>query len=533
MKGAESPLIMNLLLPLLVCLIQDPQPIQGPGSNQDPRPVVPLPADPTAKLDVVKLKNGDELVGHVTSELDGYVEVDLEDGAVIGVSRAQVKEILKGAVAAPVKAAVVRPDNAWFVLHDADGKSVGWLHSSITTAKDGTFTVNEEYEFVNGTRRYQITNQCTADENGRGVRCYFRERVSKPRLQGQLQGVDRMGAGERIEDERIVEAIATGEQLIVTHLDGRGRNERQLPWSKESTFPLLARTLARQAVSVIGPVSMFDPSIEQLLVSRVDGTGARQILVDGTRQRVGEVAVTDASGTVSKNREWVDANKKVVRRELAGPALVAVPSSAASARNAVGVSSIQSAIVAEADGRFGLWVPNPAWERVDPLPPGHLMLKCPAHEAEVRLSLIDHLAPGTVLDTAADSVSNWFLLLYPNLQLDSRYGVTVRGRKAVRMSATDSRNVDRAVIDVIPFDDRFLVMICHAPKRAWNELETDFAFVRRTVELDSAGLNPKRQGPLSNRRGGRIRPPSGPVPAPTPAPRIQKSDTQNNVRIPK
>ncbi|MGK0519801.1 MAG: hypothetical protein ACJAUC_002503, partial [Planctomycetota bacterium] len=104
---------------------------------------------------------------------------------------------------------------------------------------------------------------------------------------------------------------------------------------------------------------------------------------------------------------------------------------------------------------------------------------------------------------------------------------------AVRMSATDSRNVDRAMIDVIPFDNRFLVLICHAPKRAWNELATDFAFVRRTVELDSAGLNPKRQGPLSSRRGGRIRPPSGPLPAPTPAPRISKSDNPNNVRIPK
>ncbi|MGK0264218.1 MAG: hypothetical protein ACI8UD_002877, partial [Planctomycetota bacterium] len=382
---------MNLLLPLLACLIQDPQ------------PVVPLPADPNARLDVVKLKNGDELVGHVTSELDGYVEIDIEDGATIGVSRAQVLEILRNSVAAPVMAAVVRPDNAWFVLHDADGTSVGWLHSSITTAKDGTFTVNEEYEFLNGTRRYQITNQCTADENGRGVRCYYRERVSQPQLAGQMQGVDRMGSSDRIEDERIVEAVAVGEQLIVTHLDGRGRTERPLPWSKGSTFPLLARTLARQAVLVIGPVAMFDPKNEQLVVRRVDGTGAREIMLEGTRQRIGEIAVTDATGGGSQNREWVDANNKTVRRELAGPALVAVPSSAASARGAVGVSTIQSAIVAEAEGRFGLWIPNPAWLAVDPLPPGHLMLKCAAHEAEVRLSLLDHLPPDTVLDTAADS----------------------------------------------------------------------------------------------------------------------------------
>jgi hypothetical protein len=512
---------MNLLLPLLACFIQDPQPI------------VPLPADTSVKLDVLRLKNGDELVGHITSELDGYVEIEIEGGATIGVSRIQVREVLRNSVGAPVKAAVVRPDNAWFVLHDADGVSVGWLHSSITTAKDGTFTVNEEYEFVNGKRRYQITNQCIADENGRGLRCYYRERVSLPRLAGQMSGVDPMGSSDRIEDERIVEAVADGEQLLVTHLDARGRGERQLPWNDESTFPLLARTLARQAVTVVGPVTMFDPKNEQLVVSRVDGTGARQIMVDGARQRVGEVAVTDATGTVRKNREWVDSNNKIVRREIAGPALVAIPSSAVSARSAVGVSRIQSAIVAEADGQFGLWIPNPAWIAVDPLPAGHLMLKSEAYEAEVRLSLLDHLPSDTVLDTAADAVSNWFLLLYPNLQVDSRHSVELRGRRAIRLSATDSRNIDRAMIDVIPFGTRFLVLICRAPKRAWDELAADFDFVRRTVELDSASLNPKRQGPLRDRRSGRARLPSGPVPAPTPAPRISKPGNQDGVRIPK
>ena len=83
-------------------------------------------------------------------------------------------------------------------------------------------------EFVNGKRRYQITNQCIADENGRGLRCYYRERVSLPRLAGQMSGVDPMGSSDRIEDERIVEAAADGEQLVVTHLDARGRGERRV-----------------------------------------------------------------------------------------------------------------------------------------------------------------------------------------------------------------------------------------------------------------------------------------------------------------
>jgi len=520
---------MNLLLPLFACLIQDPQPT--PPVVQAPAAVVPLPTDPKNKLDVIKLKNGDELIGRITAELDGYVEVKIEDGATVGISRGQVLEIKKGAVAAPRKAAVVRASDAWFVLHDADGASVGWLHSSVTTAGNGTFTVNEEYEFQNGSRRYQITNQCTADQDGRGLRCYYRERVSQPQLRQQMPGVDASGTATRVDAERIVEAKAVDGQLVVNHLDNHGRHERQLPWSKEATFPLLARTLARQATSVIGPVSMFDPRSEELVIRRVDGRGARQILVDGVKQRVSEVAETDAAGTSPKNREWVDAQMRTVRRELAGPALVAVPSSAATARRAVGVSSIQSAVVAEADGRFGLWIPNPAWVAVEPLPPGHLTLNCATQDAEVRLSLLNHLPAGTVLDTAADAVGNWITLLYPQLQVDSRFYARIRGRKVIRMSATDSRNVQRATVDVIPYDDHYLVLICRGKVTSWNELTPDFAFVRRTLELSAQALTPKPQGPLSNNRGGRLRPPAGPIPAPTPAARVKAND--NNVRIPK
>jgi hypothetical protein len=528
---------MNLLLSILACTLQAPEPA-SPQVTKAPTEVmpavVPLPGDASLRLDIVLLKNGDELVGRVTAELDGYVEVEIADGATVGVSRAMVKEVRREAVVAPLRAAVVRPDNTWFVLHDADGAAVGWLHTSITTANNGTFSVNEEYEFINGARRYQITSQCTASSNGQGLRCYYRERVSRPKLAGQLgHAATDNGSSDRIEDERIVEAAICDGQLQVTHLDGHGRSERMLPWSGESTFPLLARTLARQSVSVIGPVSMFDPANEELVVRRVDGTGARQILLDGVKKRVGEIAETNAVGTGHSNREWVDADLKIVRREISGPALVAVPSSASSARSAVGVSSIDSAIVAEADGRFGLWIPNPAWRAVEPLPAGHLQLQCAVHDAEIRLSLIDHLAQGTLIETAADAVANWFALLYPQLTIDSRYANNVRGRSALRMSASDRGNQQKAVIDVIPFHGQFLVMISRAPKVVWDELSGDFTFVRRTLELDAAALNPMPQGPLSLRRGGRMRPPTGPVPAPTPAPRIEKSDEEPNVRIPK
>lgn len=491
------------------------------------------PASNAVQLDVLALKNGDELVGKITSELDAYVEIQIEDGATIGVSRAMVKEVRRAARSAAARAAIVRPDDAWFALHDADGASVGWLHASVTTRGDGSFAVNEEYEFVNGSRRYQVTNRCVANAAGRGLRCYYRERVSTPQLRRQLPVDDPMASADRVEDERIVEAVVVGSELKVSRLDGRGRHERALPWAEDSTFPLLARTIARQGGQRLGPAAMFDPRHEELQTRVVDGSGARQLMIDGVRQRVVELSESTGAGVDLGSREWVDASCRVVRRELAGPALVAVPSSDASARASVGARTIQSAVVAEADGRFGLWVPSPAWRTADALPPGHLSLDCEVHGAQVRLSLLEHLDRATGLETAADAVGNWFGLLYPELEISSRFSANVRGRQVVRMTAADARNVQRATVDVIPHDGSFLVLLCRAPSAAWDELEKDFAFVRRTLELDGAALNPERTGPLRENRGGKMRPPTGPLPAPTPAPRVARVEREGQIRIPK
>ncbi|MGC6488968.1 MAG: hypothetical protein ACON4Z_15070 [Planctomycetota bacterium] len=516
-----SPLLTTLTAVLLQLPQEAPSPSPSAGGAVE------------VALDVLALKNGDELVGRITAELDGYVEIEVEDGATIGVSRAMVKAVRRAARSASSRAAVVRPEDTWFVLHDADGASVGWLHASVTTRQDGSFSVNEEYEFVNGVRRYQVTIRCTAAASGSGVRCYFRERVSTPRVTRQLAVADPLASADRVEDERIVEAVARGDVLEVSRLDGGGRSQRCLPWSADATFPLLARALARQSGACIGPATMFDPRHEQLSVQRVDGSGVRRLRINGVRQRVGEVSVTAADGATVQSREWLDASSRVVRRELAGPALVAVPSSAAGARAAVGVGSIESAVVAEAEGRFGLWIPSPAWRAAAALPAGHLALDCDVYAADVRLSLLDHLEPGTQLETAADAVGSWFSLLHPELAVHARYAATVRGRPAVRMEASDARNTARATLDVMPFGERFLVLICRAPAAAWEELAQDFAFVRRTLELDRAALSPEPTGPLRERRGGRMRPPAGPLPAPTPARRVESVGGDGSVRIPR
>jgi hypothetical protein len=243
---------------------------------------------------------------------------------------------------------------------------------------------------------------------------------------------------------------------------------------------------------------MFDPAIEEMVVRSYDGGHQRSVVIDGKPVRVTELAETTPTG---RNSEWVDASSHTLRRELAGPALVAVPSSLQSAKLAVGAHTIAGAVVAEPGGTFGLWIPNPAWTVRDEANAGQLALVCAAHGATASLSRLDHLEPGTPLESAADAVTNWFRLLQPELPIVHRSPGTVRERPAVQLLAEGSRGgtPTRAVVDVIPHQDCYLVFVCVAPIAAWDELAGDFAFLRRSIELDARAFVPKLQGPIAER----------------------------------
>lgn len=475
---------MNPLGLLFVFVSQDP----AAGTTTLPR-----------TLDVVELKNGDTLQGRILTEIDGFLEIELEAGASVGFSTAQVAAIRRGAGTAPSASATVAPRNEWFVLHDATGAAVGWLSASVAHRGDGGFAVNEEYEFCAGQRRYQVTSLAIADRAGVPVSCYFRERISEPVLAAlRLPVADAGGQQDRVVDERIVEASVRGEQLFVQRLDRTGRKERTLGWPAGASFPLLARTLARAHGTTVASATLFDPVSEEMGLRSYAGGRHRSVVLDGKPVQVTEVAETTATG---RNSEWVDASSRTLRRELAGPALVAVPSSADSARRAVGATTIPGAVVAEAGGRFGLWVPNPAWTPREAMPAGQVALSCAAHGATVSLSRLDHLEPTTPLDAAADAVTNWFQLLQPELTITSRQAGTVRERPTVQLEAAGQRAgvATRAVVDVIPHQDHHLVFVCVAPAKAWDELASDFEFLRRTVELTPQALAPTLQGPLAQR----------------------------------
>ena len=396
----------------------------------------------------------------------------------------------------------------------------------------GGLSIHEEYEFVDGQRRYQVTSIAIADAALQPVSCYFRERISEPVIASlALTMVDSSGQQDRIVDERIVEATCEVGRLRVQRLDRSGRRERDLPWNAAASFPLLARLRARHDGRETGALSLFDPAVEELVQRSYDGSHQRAVVVDGKRARVTEVAEHSATGS---NREWVDATYHTLRRELAGPALVALPSSVGSANASLSAPAIPSAIAAEAGGTFGLWVPNPAWLVREGSPAGQIVLGCEPHDASVAFTRLDHLETGTSLDAAADAVGKWFLLLHPELEMAGREATRVRDRASIRWSARGRRAgaAWRATVDVIPHRDRFLALVCIAPDAAWEELAADFAFLQRSVELEEQALAPKLQGPLAMKRAA---PPRTAAPAPKPAlppvaPRRSASDT--SVRIP-
>ncbi len=481
---------MHLFAALLALCCQDP---------------AALPPSTTRAVDVIELKNGDQLQGRITAETDGYVEIELEVGATVGFSTAEVRAVRRGVAITVVASAKVTAQKEWFVLHDACGNAVGWLNTAVVHREDGGFTVNEEYEFQNGSRRYQVTTLAVADAAGLAVSTYFRERITEPILAVlRLPIADVGGQHERVVDERIVEATRVDNHLVVQRLDRTGRKERQLPWSSGASFPLLARAMARATPAAGVATSMFDPASEEMVVRQYDGNRLRSVVLDGKTVQVTEVAETSTTG---RNSEWIDAGMRTVRRELAGPALVAVPSNAESARLAVGATSIPGSIMPEAGGTFGLWVPNPAWLAQEGLPAGQVALSCEVHGASVSLSRLDHLEPTTPLDVAADAVSNWFRLLQPELVIHAREAVTVRERAAVQLRAAGKRaGVPwQATVEVIPHHGQFLVLVLVAPSRAWDELASDFVFLRRSIELDAQALAPKLQGPLMGRARGEPR----------------------------
>ena len=450
-------------------------------------PQAPQPAP--ANLDVVELQSGELLTGRIVTELDDYLEIEVAKGAIVGCSRGQIRAVHKGAgplVGAP-PVGTAQPFDAWFLLHNGAGKPVGWLHSSLTVTGDGNLRLSDEWQFEQGDKTFAVTELERATASLQPLSSYYHERVVEAHR-------------PHAATERIVEAVLQEGALQVTRLSNGGRDQRRIEVPADSTFPLLLRQRYRMGLCGADAenteVSVFDAATEELRTNSVQKAHQRTVELDGKQIEVTELCQQSETG---RNVEWIDASLQTVRREIAGPALVAVPSDMDTATAASPApAGFPAALACEAQQRFGLWAPNPGWQAPEKPAANQVVLDCALRQARASLVLIDHLDAGTSLDGATAAVQRWFQLLHPELAFGDAKVTEVRLQQAMQFHGEPRDGRDGLWIDVyvMAWHDGFLALSQQAPKQWQEELAPDFAALLRTVELDRQGIAPLVQGPL-------------------------------------
>ena len=471
--------ISAALLSLLSLHPQDPQnPVPGGGR------------------DVVILKSGERLEGSIVIETEDYIEIRLGERTVVGFGKAQTKSIQRG-VAAEVPqfdlASVpgLQERDLWFLLHNGEGFPVGWLHSTVTVDENRNTRFGEKWQFTEDRRTTTIAILEILDENRNPVSCYYHEWSTN-------------AGDERIYDENIVEGKVVDGKLVVQRLSAAGRTETSYGMPAGTRFPLELAEEFRQApgASTDGDVyNLYDPRVDEFVVRRLGAGRWREVEIDGEVKRVRELIAETSSGL---NSEWFGPSAIVLRREINGPALVAIPSTEARARyQATSDQQVTpSALRSEPGKRFALWLPNPAWEFDEAPLDGEVTARSDIHDARASLILLDYMDPELLLESVADAVLKWHKLMGSDFELQLRSPVVVRQRQAVRLvGVSKQRQVSyRTVIYVMPCSGTFAAFTTVAPEASFSQLEGDFERFLDTLELDRQGVEPQAPALLQIRR---------------------------------
>ena len=184
-------------------------------------------AQEPARLDVVEMRSGERLTGHVVSQAEGMVEIRLGDGAVVGIGMDQVTAVHRGAGGAAAPASRTLPNREeWFVLHDGKGEPVGWMQSATRVEGSGV-RLTEEWEFTLGARKVGITVVEELDAALQPRTSYWRERI-------------RTDGAASVLEERILTAQLGVEGLEVRRTTPTGSATYRLPAARSLQFPLAA-----------------------------------------------------------------------------------------------------------------------------------------------------------------------------------------------------------------------------------------------------------------------------------------------------
>ncbi len=443
--------------------------------------------------DVIHLELGEDLVGRICRETVDYVEIELGGGAVVGLAKSRVRAIVRGA-AAVVPASARLSRDRWYSLHDGGGVAVGWLHAMATV--DGEVVRHsEEWRIRDGDLTTDLTMLEVVRLGGAPVSAFYHERT---------HGLD----AERCDSERVVRAEVVGDQLAVTVRSMRGVDRREYSVGSGLRFPLELRreVMANPETEQLEEsFRVFDPRREQFHLLEFAGSRSRRIPSGVGSRRVRVMNVDDG---IVCNAIWFDGPNAILRREVNGPALVAVRGTETAAKSFGRGSSvgIEPAFQAERGGRFGMWLPNPMWQFNEDEPAGQISAGMGMYAAGVSLVLVDQLDAGVGIESAADVVVRWLRLVHPELELRSREAVVVRNTRGVRIKARFARqqrdHVSRTIrCDAVVFhvDGDLLALCCEAPLRDYPLVQRDFDRILESLELRPEGVRPVARGTASAR----------------------------------
>jgi hypothetical protein len=444
-------------------------------------------------LDRVRLVVGTELTGRIRVETADYVEIELGPGTVIGLATAKIAEIVRAAEASAAPAAGEPADatwsrtatfearNDWYVVHDAEGRVVGRMHATLAPADDGGWRIGEEWTFTDQDRTVETTRLDAIDADGLPRSTFHHERV-------------RATTGE-LSADRVVRAVVDGDTLRVHIRSNDGAETKTYRVQEGLRFPLeLRHELRRRCAGEQGEQThpVFDPTHREFervqvqfgAVRRVAGKGGEALPVRELR----------ASTTRGHNAEWLDGGPAPVRREVAGPALVAVRVASESEAHALKGAVFPPAFRSESGGAFGLWLPNPGWRFVGEAGQNEVVAELPHERASLALLRLPQLDAGLGLDSAADAVMRWMQWAYPELIENGRTAGTVRASTPVMevraTGTTAAGETTQLWVHVLQVDGAWFASCAAAPRHAFDRLEDEFRWMVERFELRRAGFDP-------------------------------------------
>ncbi|MHC5065464.1 MAG: hypothetical protein ACYTG5_15970 [Planctomycetota bacterium] len=457
----------------------------------------PLP-QATAGYDVIQLKNGNELEGRILKEIDDYIEIQLAEGTVMGIDRSMAAAIIRAASAereeepeADDERVYQRRDD-WRILHDGDGEPVGWLHETLTRGEEGEYRIGEEWSFADEKRSTEMTFLEILDVDHRPLSCFYRERSR------------RRGASQ-VDAERIVMAKVVDGKLEVSRKSTHGKSESEYESPADLRFPLELREDLRHrgsSKSESESFDLFDPREEQLLRRSYRAGASRSVIHE---DKVITVNLLESETSSGQNVEWMDGLGNSIRREVNGPALVALPSSEVLARHHARerVQRFQKALQVSNDERFGMWLPNPNWVFGEEEFDDRITASAAHLDASVSMMRVEQLEPGLALESGAEAVLRWLRLLYPGLSKANKGKINLRGVAGVEYRGTYNRPAPGTrsrsyfcELVVLKVSEEFYAITIHGPREHEDVLSRDMDSILSRLELHRESIKPQLAGPL-------------------------------------